>query len=528
MTMTALPGWLHPLPDAQAMRDTDAWAIEQCGIPSLELMERAGAGLARVVEEVAPDGPVAVVCGKGNNGGDGLVAGRLLREAGREVAILLLPAPGDLRGDAAENLRRLGIDPAGDLPQGVLDAAPAVEPFSAQRLSGAAVIVDAILGTGTSGAPHGAAARAVEAVNAAAAPVVAADGPSGADASTGEVEGAAVRATATATFAAAKPGFHVSPAKALAGRIEVVDIGIPPGAPVRPAAGLITPAVLTEVPGRDAPGSKFTSGHVLVCGGSAGLTGAPTLAAIAAARAGAGYVTVLAPASLNTIFELKLTEVMSRALAEEAGHLAPCAVEAVLEATARGGALALGPGLGRDERVLDVAREIAQRAEVALVLDADGLNAHAERLEELAAREAPTVLTPHAGELGRLLGVDSGAVSARRLHHAREAARRSGAIVVLKGDDTIVAAPDGRTAINALSAPALATAGTGDVLTGVVAAYLARGVEPFAAACAAVLVHARAGQLAADAHGPEAVMAGDVAQQLGHARKVLQEHRVSS
>ncbi|MDQ3409591.1 MAG: NAD(P)H-hydrate epimerase, partial [Actinomycetota bacterium] len=347
----ALPPWLDPLPDAQAMRATDAWAIEHHGIPSLELMERAGAGLARVVGEVAPDGPVAVVCGKGNNGGDGLVAGRLLREAGREVRILLLPAPGELRGDAAENLRRLGIDPAGDLPESGLDAAPAVEPFAAGRLDGAAVMVDAILGTGTSGAPHGAAAQAIEAVNATGAPVVAADGPSGADASTGEVEGVAVRALATATFAAVKPGLYVAPAKALAGRVEVIDIGIPAGAPVETATGLITPAVLAGVPRRDAPGSKFTSGHVLVCGGSAGLTGAPTLAAIAAARAGAGYVSVLAPASLNEIFELKLTEVMSRALPEENGRLGPSAVEAVLEATARGGALALGPGLGRDERV---------------------------------------------------------------------------------------------------------------------------------------------------------------------------------
>ncbi|MDQ3609602.1 MAG: NAD(P)H-hydrate dehydratase, partial [Actinomycetota bacterium] len=490
--MTALPGWLDPLPDAQAMRDTDAWAIERHGIPSLELMERAGAGLARVVEEVAPDGPVAVVCGKGNNGGDGLVAGRLLREAGRGVRILLLPAPGELRGDAAENLRRLGIDPAGDLPEGLLGAAPAVEPFAAGHLDGAAVVVDAILGTGVTGAPRGTALTAIEAVEAAGkrpgVRIVSADGPSGVDASTGAVEGLAVHATATATFAAPKPGLYIAPGKEHAGWVEVVDIGIPPGAPVEPFAGLITPAVLAEVPRRDAPGSKFTSGHVLVCGGSPGLTGAPTLAATAAARAGAGYVTVLAPASLETIFELRLVEVMSRPLPEEDGHLGPQAVDAVLEATRRGGALALGPGLGRDEGALCMARDVARRAHVAVVLDADGLNAHAGRIEDLTAGVAPLVLTPHAGELARLLDVDSDAVSARRLDHAREAARRSGAIVVLKGDDTIVAAPDGRTAINALSAPALATAGTGDVLTGVVAAYLAKGVEPFAAACAAVLV----------------------------------------
>ncbi|HEV2770907.1 MAG TPA: NAD(P)H-hydrate dehydratase, partial [Solirubrobacteraceae bacterium] len=220
-------------------------------------------------------------------------------------------------------------------------------------------------------------------------------------------------------------------------------------------------------------------------------------------------------------FELKTVEVMSRALPESDGRLAPDALYAVLDATARGGALALGPGLGRDEGAQRLAREAARRAEVALVLDADGLNAHAGRLEDLAAREAPTVLTPHAGELARLLDVDSGVVAAQRLHHARDAARLSGATIVLKGDDTIVAAPDGRITINAVSAPALATAGTGDVLTGVVASYLAKGVEPFTAAAAAVIVHARAGQLAAAAHGPEAVIAGDVVAQLGHARAEL-------
>lgn len=506
--MTALPSWADPLPDAEAMRATDAWAIEDRGIPSLELMECAGRGLARVVGDVAPEGVVAIVCGKGNNGGDGLVAGRLLREAGREVRVLLLGEPGDLQGDPAENLARLGGESA-------------VEPFSPERLAGAAVLVDAILGTGTSGAPRGPAAEAIEALNASGLPVVAADAPSGVDASTGEVEGAAVRATATATFAAAKPGLHVAPGKAHAGRVEVIDIGIPAGAPPQPATGLITPAVVREVPRRDAPGTKFTSGHVLVCGGSQGLTGAPTLAAHAAARAGAGYVTLLIPASLEATFELKTVEVMSRALPESDGRLDPDAIDAVLGATARGGALALGPGLGRDEGAQGLAREAARRAEVALVLDADGLNAHGGRLEDLAAREAPTVLTPHAGELARLLDVDSGAVAAQRLHHAREGARRSGATVVLKGDDTVVAAPDGRIAVNAVSAPALATAGTGDVLTGVVAAYLAKGVEAFAAAAAAVIVHARAGQLAAAAHGPEAVIAGDVIAQLGHARAEL-------
>jgi len=495
----SLPGWLDPLPDGAAMRATDRWAIEERGVPSLDLMERAGEGLAALVWEVAPAGPVAVVCGKGNNGGDGFVAARLLRAAGRAVRVLLLAAPGELRGDAAENLRRL--EEGGP---------PAHEPFAPGALDGAAVVVDAILGTGSSGAPHGASAEAIAAMDACGAPVVAADVPSGVDATTGEVAGVAVRAAATATFAAAKPGLWIHPGKEHAGRVVVVDLAMPAGAPVTPDVGLIGPQVLALVPRRLAAGTKFSSGHVLVLGGSRGLTGAPAMVAEAAMRAGAGYVTALVPASLEPILEVKLTEVMTRALPDEDGRHGPAGLDAVLEAAGRGGALALGPGLGRAPGAQELARAAARGAPVALVLDADGLNAHAGRLEDLAARDAPTVLTPHGGELARLLDVDSDAVRARRLHHAREAARHAGAVVVLKGDDTLVAAPDGRVAVNGLAAPMLATAGTGDVLSGIVAALLAKGLDPFAAAAAAVRWHAAAGRLAGAERGAEGVIATDV------------------
>jgi NAD(P)H-hydrate epimerase len=497
----SLPDWLDPLPDAAAMRATDRWAIEERGVPSLELMERAGEGLAALVWEVVPEGPVAIVCGKGNNGGDGLVAARLLRAGGRPVRVLLLAGPEEFRGDAAENLRR----------------APVHEPFAPEALDGAAVVVDAVLGTGATGAPRGAVGEAIAAMRACGAPVVAADVPSGVDASTGEVAGAAVLAAATATFAAAKPGLWIHPGKEHAGRVVVVDLAMPAGAPVAPDVGLVSPRVLALVPRRLAAGTKFSSGHVLVAGGSRGLTGAPAMVGEAAMRAGAGYVTALVAASLEPILEVKLTEVMTRALPDEDGHLVPAGVDVVLEAAARGGALALGPGLGRSDGAQAFAREVARSAPVALVLDADGLNAHAGRLEELAAREAPTVLTPHGGELARLLDLDSDAVRARRLHHAREAARRARAVVLLKGDDTIVAAPDGRVAVNGLAAPMLATAGTGDVLTGVVAALLAKGLEPFAAAAAAVRWHAAAGRRAGAEHGVEGVIATDVIGALPHA-----------
>jgi NAD(P)H-hydrate epimerase len=371
------------------------------------------------------------------------------------------------------------------------------------------VIVDALLGTGASGPLREDARAVVQAMDAAPAPVVAADVPSGVDASTGEVADVAVRCAATATFHLAKPGLWIAPGKAHAGRVREVAIGMPPGAPVEAEIGLIGDAALDLVPRRDAAGTKFSSGAVLVAGGSRGLTGAVCLAALGAMRAGAGYVTVGVPEALEAIFEVKLTEAMSVGLPAEGG------AAVVLERAERVDALVLGSGLGREERALAFAREVAAGARLPLVLDADGLNAHAGALEALAARPGPTVLTPHAGELGRLLGVRSGEVAARRLHHVREAARRAQAVVALKGDDTLVAEPGGRVAVSPGGAPGLATAGTGDVLAGVVGALLAKGLHPWPAACAAVLAHVRAGQRAATAAGgADGLIAGDVATAL--------------
>jgi len=497
-----LPDWLDPLPGAEQMRAMDRWAIDERAIPSLDLMERAGAGLALLADRTVPRGPIAVVCGKGNNGGDGFVAGRYLDELGRTVRILRLAEPAEYRGDAAENLRRL---------EG------AHEPFTVGALDGAALVVDAVFGTGFAGEPRELALDAIEAIAVLDVPVVAADVASGVDASTGEAAGVSVTATATATFQAAKPGHWIAPGKQQTGALEVIPIGIPPGAPIEPDVGLLTARVHALVPGRDRPGTKFTSGHVVVAGGSRGLTGAPCLAAEAAMRAGAGYVTALVPASLELVFETRLLEVMTRALRDEDGALTADAVGDALEAVQRAGALVLGPGAGRSAGAFAFARALAARAPVALLLDADGLNAHAGALEALAERAAPTVLTPHEGELGRLLGRSSGEIGRRRLRSAREAARRANAVVVLKGDDTIVAAPDGTAAVNGLGAPALATAGTGDVLSGIIGAYLAKGLDPFAAACAGVRRHAAAGRVAAAAHGAGSVIASDVIAALAQA-----------
>jgi NAD(P)H-hydrate epimerase len=488
--------WLNPIYDAEGMRAVDRWAIEEIGVPSLELMEAAGRAVAVVVGELALDGPVRVVCGKGNNAGDGLVAARYLAEAGFEVEVLLLWPAEELSGDAAANLERFAAEHvSGDL---------------APRLADSGAIVDAIFGTGFSGEPREPVSAAIAAIDACGAPVVACDIASGVDASSGEVAGTAVEADFTVSFHAAKVGHRVAPGKWHTGELRVAAIGIPDGAPVEPAAGAIDASVLGLAPRRGARSTKFSSGQVTIAGGSRGLTGAVRMSSLAAIRGGAGYATVAVPADLEPVFEQGQPEVMSVGCPGGDGCLAPASAKSLLRAFERAAAGVFGPGMGRDPGSVELAREVVGAIEAPLVLDADGLNAFAGELDRIATREAPTVLTPHAGELGRLLGRSSEEVSQRRLFAAREAARAARAVVVLKGDDTIVT--DGeRVAVNSLPAPALATAGTGDVLSGITAAMLARGLDPFAAACAAVLAHARAGRDAAARIGAaESVIATDV------------------
>ena len=493
----AFPRWMEPLPDADQQRETDRWAIEDKGVPSLDLMERAGAGLAEVVERVAPVGRVAVVCGKGNNGGDGLVAARILREAGREVDVFCVWPPQWMSKDARAMLKRLPGE--------------GCQAFSAERLQGVAVIVDALLGTGFEGEPRDPLDNVISAINAARAKVVAADMPSGVNGSTGAVEGVAVKAVATATFHRAKPGLWINPGKSHAGAVHVVDIGIPRGAPGEASAGLIGEGILRNLPRRLAGSTKFSSGVVTIIGGSHGLTGAPMLAAHAAMRAGAGYVSIASGRSLEAAFAQRPIESMLNLLPDEDGCLTPTAVDPALKAIKRADAVVLGPGLGRGEDAVAFAREMYERIDVPLVIDADGLNAlEGVFPEDLPHRRWPTILTPHSGELGRMLEVPSADIGRRRLELARRAAAQSKSFVVLKGDDTLVASPTGRVAISRGDAPALATAGTGDVLSGVIAALLARGMPPAPAACAAVWAHVRAGQIAADPHGPDGVIASDI------------------
>ena len=496
----SLPDWLDPLWEAAEMRAVDTWAIEERGVASLELMERAAEGLSRTVAEEAGEGPVRVVVGRGNNGGDGLAAARLLRAEGRSVDVLAASLLDDLKGDALSNLERLPGAP----PQ----------PFEPAALEGSAVVVDALLGTGFEGAPREPLASAIAAINAQPAPVVACDVPSGVNASSGEVEGEAIQAAATATFHGEKVGLRVAPGSFHAGRISVVPIGVPRGSPPPQAEGLITARALELVPPRARAGSKFTSGVVAIAGGARGLTGAPAMAALAAMRAGAGYVQVAVPESVEPALELRLLEAMTRGLPERDGAHTPAGVGAVVELAERAGCVVLGPGLGRSDGAITFAREVARSIDIPLLIDADGLNAHVGALDSLRERRAPTVLTPHAGELARLLDSDSSTVEAHRLASTRAAAERSGAVVLLKGDDTLVATPGGPVAVSPGGTPALATAGTGDVLSGAIGALMAKGLAPFEAACAGAFAHVRAGLAAAGRHGADHTIAGDVIEAL--------------
>jgi hydroxyethylthiazole kinase-like uncharacterized protein yjeF len=406
-----------------------------------ELMERAGGAAAEVALGLFPAARRwTLVCGGGSNGGDGRVMAGRLEEAGRGTRIV----------DAKAGERELG------------------EPD---------VIVDALFGTGFSGAPRPDAAALIEAVNGAGPPVFAIDLPSGVDASNGEVAGAAVRATATVTFHGRKLGLAVAPGRFHAGEVHVADIGLEPA---ETEHRLVTGAILDLVPRRSPRDNKYTAGHVLVVGGSRGLTGAPSLSAMAAMRADAGYVTVAAPASTLPVFEGRLLEAVKRPLPDDGGEVGEGAAGVVLELAEKAHALALGPGLGRGAAAKELVRSVLADVELPTVVDADALF----ELEP-GPWPAPRVLTPHEGELGRLLGRASSEIAARRLAAVREAAERFECVVLLKGEDTLVAAPGRGVLVVALGLPSLATAGTGDVLTGIVAAFLAKGMEPQWAAAAA-------------------------------------------
>lgn len=498
----------------------DQRAIRELGIPGATLMENAGRGAAACIQAALPDlglprrgVRVAVVCGKGGNGGDGFVVARWLKRAGHRVEVFLLAAPDELRGDPALKLREM--ERRGLRARVVED--PAV---LARALPAAQLVVDAILGTGARGEPSALIAAAIEHVNASGRPVVALDVPSGLSADGAPPEGPVVRATLTPTFAGLKRGLVGGAGVTLAGRVVVVDIGVPRAAIERGVATfeLEREDVARHFPPRPRDNHKGSYGHLLVVAGSVGKTGAAALAARAAMRAGAGLVTVATAASAQPVVAALLLEAMTEPVAETAARtIALKARDALYELAARRDAVALGPGLGLDEDTQALARALVFDFEQPMVVDADALTALAGHLDRLRGARAARCLTPHPGEMARMLGVSIADVQRDRIATARQFATAWETPVVLKGATSVIGLPDGTVLLNPTGNPGMASGGTGDVLSGVLGAFLARGLEPAAALAAGVYLHGLAGDVAAERLGQESLVAGDVIEALPEA-----------
>ncbi|MGH2706597.1 MAG: NAD(P)H-hydrate dehydratase [Actinomycetota bacterium] len=483
----------------RAMAAADRAAIDS-GVPSLDLMERAGAAVASAVIGLAGGAygrRIAVVCGKGNNAGDGFVAARYLAARGARPAVILLDDA--LGGDALINLRRLR-------------AVPTMGPEALIRELGRAdVVVDGIVGTGIKGALRSPASDAAEAINAAGKAVVAVDIPSGVEGATGQIHGPAVRADVTVTMAALKIGLLLHPGSAHAGRIEVAEIGIADH--FLHADLLLAGAgdVARVLPPRPPLAHKRSVGTVLIVAGSLGMAGAAALAARGALRAGAGLVTMAVPGSLARGLDQTVLEATTLPLPETPdGTIESSAVDLVLDHAARNDCVALGPGLSTDPETVTFVHKLVASLERPIVIDADALNALAGATGILASRSTPTLLTPHPGELARLLGTGTAEVSADRLWAVRRAAVSTKAAVLLKGYRTLVAEPGGDCVLVATGGPALATGGSGDVLTGVTGAFLASGMEAADAGWAGAWVHGRAGDVVAARRGVRGTIAGDL------------------
>src|SRR5574341_102618 len=506
------------------MRRLDRRAVTELGIPAATLMETAGRGAAEGVKALLEGlgvkragARVVVVCGKGGNGGDGFVAARWLVRAGARVDVLLAFPEGEIGGDAGGKLRELKRS-------GVKPRLAEDDSAVADALARADRVVDALLGTGSRGAAEGAVARAIELINASGRPVVALDVPSGVSADDAPLAGPAVRAILTLTFAGWKRGLVGGPGAELAGEVEVVLLGIPDEEVLRGVTTFVLEAedVARHFPRRPRDAHKGTYGHVLVVAGSLGKTGAAALAAQAALRSGAGLVTVATPASQQPIVAALVMEAMTEALSETPAHtLALKARDRVVELAAGRDAVALGPGIGLDEETETVARALVQELPKPMAVDADALSALAGHLDLLRGAPAARCLTPHPGEMARMLGVTVGEIQRDRIAAAREFATRHRAHVVLKGARSVIGDPDGRVVVNPTGNPGMASGGTGDVLTGMLGAFLARGLAPAAALQSAVYLHGLAGDLAAERMGEEALIAGDLIATLPEAFRTL-------
>ena len=509
---------------AAEMRELDRLAVEAYGIPGVVLMENAGAQVARILWQEYSDlqaRRVAVLCGRGNNGGDGFVIARYLHASGVSVHVFIMGEIGGIHGDAGahlEMLQRVGV-------------APEVVPNSATaqtvgaRLANYHILIDALLGTGLKAEVSGVFQQIIAAMNTSRRTVVAVDIPSGLSADVGTLLGEHVRADLTITMALPKRGLLLYPAAEHVGRLVVVDIGFP--AKVREHAAvrchvLQAEAVAAQLQRRSADTHKGTFGHVLTVAGSPGKTGAGALASLAALRTGAGLVSFALPQALNAAMETKLTEVMTIPLPEaEPGVLGGEAVEGLMEWLEGKSALILGPGLGMHPETVRCIQEVLRQVRIPTVLDADGLNAFATDPDSLGDIQAPLVLTPHPGELARLRHTSTAMIQADRIAAAQETARACKAVVVLKGAHTVIAEPEGTLYINMTGNPGMATAGSGDVLSGMIGTLLGQGYAPSMAARIAVYTHGLAGDLAAAAMGERSLMAGDLIETLPRAFQTL-------
>ncbi len=496
---------------AAEMREIDRVTSERFGIPSLTLMENAGSAIADFILHHHPQANrVTVVCGKGNNGGDGFVVARKLHRAGRVVEVLLLASRTELKGDALAMFERLPLRPIEVTNQEQLNA-------EAERsLANCDLLVDAILGTGFRPPVTGLYADAIAVMNRSDQPVVAVDIPSGADSDSMTAQTAAgiARADAIVTFTAPRPA-HVF-GNLTRGPIVVAPIGSPPEAIVsalnlevttpRDFAALLAP--------RPRDSNKGMYGHALIVGGSFGKSGAAAMAGMAALRAGAGLSTVATPARVLTSVAAFAAELMTEPLPETAaGSISMAAVQSrrYSDLTQPMTVVAIGPGIGRNPETVQFVHEAVHQTKVPLVLDADGLNAFEGQTNLLDGRKRPLVLTPHPGEMSRLAGISIKAVQADRLNVARKFSRDHGLVLVLKGDRTIIALPNGSAWVNPTGNPGMATGGTGDILTGMTAGIIAQMPNDYArAAIAAVYLHGLAGDVAAETMGEHSLVATDL------------------
>jgi ADP-dependent NAD(P)H-hydrate dehydratase / NAD(P)H-hydrate epimerase len=511
---------------AAEMRELDRLAIQTYGIPGVVLMENAGAQVVRILGQEYTDlqaRRVAVLCGRGNNGGDGFVIARYLHNMGVAVSVFIMGEASGIHGDAGTHLdmlRRVGVIPV------VVSTAESAQAVGA-RLANYDILIDALLGTGLRAEVSGVFQLIIAAMNAAGRPILAVDIPSGLSADTGTLLGAHVRASLTVTMALPKRGLLLYPAAEHVGRLVVVDIGFP--AAVRENAAvachvLEAHAIASQLQGRAADTHKGTYGHVLIVAGSLGKTGAGALASMAALRTGAGLVSFALPHSLNVAMEARLTEAMTVPLPEAApGLLGEEAAKRIVEWLEGKSALILGPGIGTHPQTVRCVHEVLRQVRLPTVLDADGLNALTIDPERAGNIQAPLVLTPHPGELARLRRTTTAEIQANRLAAAQETAHICKAVVVLKGAHTVIADPDGTLYINLTGNPGMATAGSGDVLSGMIGALLGQGYTPSVAARVAVYIHGLAGDLAAAILGERSLMAGDLVESLPRAFHRLQQ-----